>query len=595
MRRLIGLILVVTLTIFATLVEGFRNNLWISYRDYRSPYLADLPSGPARQAPAATVMVVLVRGLRLDASRQMPTLNGLREKGGSFIIQNEPPTYRVPAWTTLTSGATAEIHGITTNQPGRVSGASSIFREFQLAGGVAAVVGSQSLGDTLSAEVQRFEVVENPEIAHRDDDAARIGLEVLRDHQNPAQLICIELTALEDTVNDNSGNSAAATAITDSRIKTLLDGLDLTTTALVVLSDRGLPGPNGDGGGEPDVAMTPLVMAGAGVAAHSQGLIQAVDVAPTIAALLGAPLPVHAQGEPALAGLALPLTVQPGAALSKTAAVSTTVLATSALAPLPALLLGSALQLTTFYESWSEAIRQPRFASEMFRAQQAAITSGDAAAYQKFVDDLRARAIVGRDTRIANERSQRLPILVGVGLFLIVVAGVTFTTRRWQPFAGAVLYTAGWYAIFTLARGHLFSLAMFGNSDPTAFLAGLARDSTVLLIVVTAIIALTTGRHDDGLDAITTVLNTVLLIVCVQVGQAAWFYFQWGAQFSWALPDSQSLVAAMAELTQISALSLRIVPELPNLPIPLLIAVLSLIIYTLVRHKEEPGRYGRLR
>ena len=275
--------------------------------------------------------------------------------------------------------------------------------------------------------------------------------------------------------------------------------------------------------------------------------------------------------------------------------VSTTVLATSALAPLPALLLGSALQLTTFYESWSEAIRQPRFASEMFRAQQAAITSGDAAAYQKFVDDLRARAIVGRDTRIANERSQRLPILVGVGLFLIVVAGVTFTTRRWQPFAGAVLYTAGWYAIFTLARGHLFSLAMFGNSDPTAFLAGLARDSTVLLIVVTAIIALTTGRHDDGLDAITTVLNTVLLIVCVQVGQAAWFYFQWGAQFSWALPDSQSLVAAMAALTQISALSLRIVPELPNLPIPLLIAVLSLIIYTLVRHKEEPGRYGRLR
>jgi hypothetical protein len=115
------------------------------------------------------------------------------------------------------------------------------------------------------------------------------------------------------------------------------------------------------------------------------------------------------------------------------------------------------------------------------------------------------------------------------------------------------------------------------------------------LIAATAVIGLTTSRHDDGFDAITTILNTVLLIVCVQVGQAVWFYFKWGGQFTWALPDSQSLVAMMVALTQISALSLRIVPELPNLPIPLIIAILSLIIYTLVRHRAQPGRYGRLR
>ncbi|HEY3290779.1 MAG TPA: hypothetical protein VGK87_11680, partial [Anaerolineae bacterium] len=465
--------------------------------------------------------------------------------------------------------------------------------------GSAVVVGSQALGDTVGNEVQRLEVIDSTDIAHHDDDAVRVGLDTLKDAMSahPAQLILIELTAIEDTLNQNPTNNDAALSLTDSRLKTISDTVDLKSTALIVLSDRGLPRPNADGGAEPDVALTPLVMAGAGIVPHSQGLISSVDVAPTIAALIGMPIPAQAQGTPALEGLALAAAATSSQILTRTSVVTQALTSgiTTTLAPLPALLMGSAMQLTTFYESWSETVHKPRFASELLRAQQAAISSGDTNAYRKFVDAIRARADDAYMSRLNAERSQRLPILVGAALFLVVIAGITYSSRRWQPFAGAILYTIGWYALYTVARGHTYSLSVIANGDPALFLAALSRDSAMLMLGVCLLVALTTGRHDDGLDAVTTVINTVLLIACVQIGQALWFFFQWGSQFTWTLPDSQSLVAAMVALTQVSALSLRIVPELPNLPIPLVVAFVSLVVYTLVRQREHPERYGRLR
>ena len=89
--------------------------------------------------------------------------------------------------------------------------------------------------------------------------------------------------------------------------------------------------------------------------------------------------------------------------------------------------------------------------------------------------------------------------------------------------------------------------------------------------------------------------TTLLLITLAQVAQAVWFYFQWGNDFTWNLPPSPALVTVLVAMTQASALSIRIVPELPNLPIPLVVAFLTLIIYGLVRRGQQRERYGRLR
>jgi hypothetical protein len=536
----------------------------------------------------------------------MTGLNELRARGADIIVQHKPPTYRLSSWTTLLSGATPETHGVTTNQAPRTVIPESLFHAAQVAGVPTALVGSQLLGDVFADDVQRFELIETPDVTQRDDDAIRMALEVLQDPANPTRLICIELTAIEDTAR--MGNlSSTVVSITDERIRTLASALDLGTNTLVVLSDHGLTAQGNSGGDEVEVTQTPMVMAGMGVTAGSQAIIKATDVAPTLAALVGTPLPVHAQGEPALPVLTLPATVPPAdtgnapdappeaAETSPAAPLTETIAPVETLGPLPALLWASATQLTTFYESWSEAIRQPRFAAEVLRAYQDEIRAGDTTTYQKFYLDLKSRANAAYGARLNEERMQRLPLLIGAALFLIALLGVALSSQPWQPLIGTGLYVVLWYVLFILLREHRFSLSMFANGDPAASLTGITRDSVILLAGVCVLVAASTGGHEDALEAISTVLITVMLIVCVQAAQAVWFYFQWGSNYSWNLPDSGALVTAMVALTQVSALSLRIVPELPNLPVAFVFAFITLIIYTLMWRRGRRERYQRLR
>jgi Type I phosphodiesterase / nucleotide pyrophosphatase len=629
MRRIVGLILIIALTIIATLAENFRNSLWVSYRDYNSPYMADLPAGAALTPITPRVVLILVRGLGREPSHQMPTLNDLRGRGADVVVDQTPPTYRLPAWMTLMSGATVETHGVTTNFGPHATNPESIFHAARVAGAPAALIGSQLLGDAFGDDVQRFELIETPEVAQRDDDAIAATLQVLRDPANPMRLVCVELTAIEETVHAGEAIGPAL-GVTDARIKTLLDALDLTINTVVILSDHGLTSQRQEGGNEVEVTPSPMVMAGAGVIPGGQLMIKAIDVVPTLAALIGTSVPVHTQGQPALSLLLLPSDAAsandattgatpenatpeegtPGGqapdnaetpvepvSTPVSATVSATMTKSGALGSLPMLLWASATQLTTFYESWSEAVKRPRFAAELLRAYQDGIRAGDTSIYQKFVLELNSAAHSAYRARLDGERAQRLPLVIGVMIFLVALLSVALSSRPLQPLIGTAAYAVTWFALFTMVREYRFSLSMFNNSDPSAFLSGLARDSAVLITGISVFVAVTTSSHEDGLDAVATVLNTVLLIVCVQVAQAAWFYFQWGNNFTWNLPESSALVAVMVALTQAGALSLRIVPELPSLPVPLVLAFLTLIIYSLVKRREQRGQthYGRLR
>jgi hypothetical protein len=588
MRRIVGLFLIVALTIIATLAESFRNGLWTSYHNYNSPYASDLPASGPRASPSARVVMVLVRGLRLDTSRKMEAINTLRKQGADVVVQGEPPTYRLPALETLLTGASPETHGVTTNDRSQPGAASTLFRQIQLAGDTAAIIGSQELIDAFGDDAQRVEVLDDPDPAQRDVDAVRIGLDILRDPSRQMQLVCIELGEIE-TSEPAGAQEGDAVALTDERIKALVDSIDLKTNTVVVMADRGITRRGSDGGNESEVAMTPLAMAGAGVASGAQYLIRAVDVAPTLAALVGAPMPVHAQGQ-----VALPLLAPVDEATIEPAAGNTEV-TSDTLAPGAALMWASAAQLTTFYESWSEKIRQPRFAAELLREHQGGIKSGSADEYQKFVTDLRSKANAAYSARLDAERAQRIPIVIGAGIFIIALIGLALSSHATLAVAGAALYATLWYALYFVLRDNRFSLSMFTGSDPTAFLNGLARDSAILMVAVSAFVAVLTRHHEDALDAVTTVLSSVLLIVCVQLVLTTWFFFQWGDTFTWYLPESSAFVAGLAALTQTSALSLRIVPELPNVPMSLVIALVTFAVFTLVRERARAGGYGRLR
>src|SRR5262245_19590961 len=80
------------------------------------------PGGPGRRGLAQRVVWVLVDGLRLDASREMPVLNRLRAEGEDVSGRSEFPTYSAPNFVAQASGIEPAASGVQTNEyPGEVA------------------------------------------------------------------------------------------------------------------------------------------------------------------------------------------------------------------------------------------------------------------------------------------------------------------------------------------------------------------------------------------------------------------------------------------------------------------------------------------
>jgi hypothetical protein len=560
MRRFIGIALIVLLTVLATVAEQTRAQLWQGFESYASPYLGPLPSGATQQLINRRTVVVLVRGLRLAESRQMPALNALRERGADVTVELSPPTYRTPAWFSLFSGARPDVHGVTVNTL-PTTRPDTLFRALQSAGRGVAVIASADWNDLVEGAVQRLEIVEEADPALHDTQAVNTALDVLRDAQQPAAFVLIELTLMEDIARTDPPSYSAAAAATDVRLKSIVDGLDLNADTLVVLADRGLTQQGNDGGGDAAVARTPMVLAGAGVAPGTQAIAKGSDVVPTLAALAGAPMPVHGQGGPVLS-----------------------VLAPNATAPLP---MASAQQLTTFYEQWAEVMGQPRFASELLRQRQGELAGGDIGVYERWQAELNALVNAATVARLSAERAARLPFVIGVGLLLLAVTGALLSTSPLPPLAGAAAYAAVWFVLFTLVRGSSYSLSLFSDGNPAPALNEIERESAILMGVLCLLVALTTGGHDDVFEAITTVLCTLGLVAIFLAAQFMWFYWQWGDAFTWTLPESSAFVAALIALTQLAAMTVQITPALPEVPLALLAAIGAAIIYAVMRRHES--------
>lgn len=547
--------LLIALTLTATFAEQARAQLWQRYADYTSPFLEPLPSGASRQPLAQRVVVVLVRGLRLDESRQMPALNALRARGADVTIESRPPTYHLAATLTWLSGAWPETHGATTNSALLLARPDTILRAVQASGKVTAFVGSDQLSDLLGTALQRVELVDDLEPAQRDQQAIELALNVMNDPARPAQFVLIELSLLEEVARSDPESYRAALAATDFRIEAIAGALNPSADAFIVLSDRGLTYGGRDGGGEVEVTRTPLVLAGAGVVTGTQAIAPATAIAPTLAALAGAPIPTHAQGGPILV----------------------------VLLPAPALPMASARQLTAFYEQWSAAIGQPRFASELLRQYEDRLAADDAASYAAWFAELNQAVERAMTERLTAERAARSPFAAGVTLLLLAIAGLILNMHFIRPLASAIAYFAAWSAIFFVARGGSFSLSLFPDGDPATTFSEWGHISGALMGLIGLAIAFTTGACEDVFEAIAATLSALGLITLFQLLAFIWFYWQWGDVFTWTLPESSAFTAALLALTQLAGLSVQVMPDLPELPLAPLVAIAAGVIYAFVR------------
>ncbi|MFZ2096169.1 MAG: alkaline phosphatase family protein, partial [Anaerolineales bacterium] len=240
-------------------------------------------------------------------SNVMPYLNQLRDKGASALMHSQPPSYSEPGYSTILTGAWpdindgpalnldyAEIPTLTQDE---------IYSAAHRAGLETAISAFNWFEKLIPQEAvsASFYTAGEDKIADRQvTDAALPWLE-----QGKYQLVLIHLDQVDYAGHHEGGPidprwDAAATRA-DGLLKEIATAMDLTQDTLLVISDHGQIDHGGHGGQDAITLMEPFVLVGKGVIPGKYGNVEIVDVAPTIAAILGTNIPATSQGHSQIA------------------------------------------------------------------------------------------------------------------------------------------------------------------------------------------------------------------------------------------------------------------------------------------------------
>ncbi|MCL4820959.1 MAG: alkaline phosphatase family protein [Vicinamibacteria bacterium] len=289
----------------ATLAAAAADRAWTSLVDHAPEPPALAPRSPLGPPLSPRVVLVLVDGLGEAPARELRSLAALSRDGAQLACQASPPTLSRPGRATLLTGVRAHQHGATTNfHSDRPAVGPSLLDGLQ----GARVWGSKlwpglfprGFGDR--ARVTRVDV---HHAQHRDKAVALFAAEreavaeLIEALAEDFPLAVLDLLAVDSSSHDHgvgSPEQRAALQHVDAMLAQLAPAVLGRGATLVVTADHGHVAEGGHGGDEPEVTAVPLVLAGAGVKTGARGRCAHLDVAPTLAALLGVAPPAAAEG-----------------------------------------------------------------------------------------------------------------------------------------------------------------------------------------------------------------------------------------------------------------------------------------------------------
>ena len=260
------------------------------------------PPEPGHPAVSRRVVLVVVDGLADWASAHLPALGRLRAMGAHAVARSHRPSLSRPNYVSILSGVPPIHSGVRTNAYHRRVGLDSLARRAAAAGMPAAFV-----TDSASSVATLFNG-DFAEVAYATwegglREATRLAL------GREYRLVVLLPGAVDECGHARRMSSARcdqAARDVDAYLAEVAAQLDLRRDTLIITADHGHVHSGGHGGAEESVLRIPLVMVGAGVDPGGDlGSPRLIDVASTIAALLGFPAPVHGLGTPLLGGLTL--------------------------------------------------------------------------------------------------------------------------------------------------------------------------------------------------------------------------------------------------------------------------------------------------
>ncbi len=301
--------IVLSIVALATIMVGafsWTRAFYASVKNYEPPLPVANLTVPAETIlpQTARVVVVIVSGLGSEwlDSFEWPILQQLAQTGANATIISEPPTYSQTARMTLVTGASAELNGVPPlDRPLNELTATTTDTVFARAraGGLKTALLGRVDWRTLIPRDQLDETffIEAP---GPEADSATLDASLLALKDTSLDLFVIQFNGLNWTVKGQGSLTGqfvqTAVTQTDEALGQLARAMDLNNSVMVVVGDHGLTSTAGQGGGEPEVSQQPLVMIGKGIMPGDYSAVQQVDLAPTLAALLGVAPPSAAQG-----------------------------------------------------------------------------------------------------------------------------------------------------------------------------------------------------------------------------------------------------------------------------------------------------------
>jgi predicted AlkP superfamily pyrophosphatase or phosphodiesterase len=420
---------------------------------YRSP-LANTPPAPGEavgQPMTRKVVIVLMDALRLDTSENtavMPFLSELRTQGSFATMTSRPPSFSAPGWGVLLTGAWPDLNDTDIFNPddeysARVFTQDDIFAAADRSGLKTAVSGYSWFEQMLanSGVDDGFYTPEEDNAADREVvDAALPWL------SSDYQLVLIHIDQIDYAGHHEGGprgpNWNAAATRADALLREIVSKMDLSQDTIIVLADHGQIDIGGHGGTEAVTMTEPFVIAGKGVLAGATSEVQMVDVAPTVAVLLGTNIPASNQGRP----LYEFLDVSAERITAINAIVKT--------------------QQDTLFNSYTSAIGQTTTISDS-----EAVVSSTQIAMER-----------ARMTRLSNERIWRNLVAV----FLAVLPGYMLVLRREKKLlwllGGALVYILLFNLRYAVLDGKTYSI----SSIP-------GQNEFILYVAVTAAVSVAAG------------------------------------------------------------------------------------------------------
>ncbi|MEO8843656.1 MAG: alkaline phosphatase family protein [Kofleriaceae bacterium] len=328
----------------------------------QSPLARTAPVLPDPHTPryARRVFLVIIDGLRLDKSYELPFLDELRRRGVDTEAQSHYPTWSRPNYVSILTGVPPIASGVRTNHHSTPVELDSLMDRVRAAGMKVAFATDYDalpklflrkrtpepeLADDDDEEPLDIDVMDRPlsEGAIRAPDAnfvspfddaryapwpggfSEAGAAVA---QGDAELVVLLVGAVDAAGHAHGGASTdyrVAAELADHALARVLGRVDLTQDTIVVTADHGHTNRGGHGGIEPEVLSVPLVLAGAGVKPGANADdAHLIDIAPTVATLLGIPAPGHGLGHTLTGLLSLDDTVRDARKAADTTRVRST-------------------------------------------------------------------------------------------------------------------------------------------------------------------------------------------------------------------------------------------------------------------------------